>query len=70
MSAAYDGDLIRLIRVSAALYFAYAEAEIDTLIDALPSNEVYDDQKTFELRPWATSLYMLKNLSIKFKQKD
>ena len=44
MSELSEGDLIRPLGL-VTLYFAYAEAEIDTLIDALPSNEVYDDKK-------------------------
>jgi hypothetical protein len=48
MSGLYEGDLIRPLGL-VTLYFAYAEAEIDMLIDALPSSEAYDDKK----RQWS-----------------
>jgi hypothetical protein len=44
MSELSEGDFIRPLGL-VTLYFAYAEAEIDMLIDALSSSEVYDDKK-------------------------
>lgn len=44
MNGLYEGDLIRPLGL-VTLYFAYAEAEIDMLIEALPSSNPYDDKK-------------------------
>jgi hypothetical protein len=44
LSELYEGDLIRPLGL-VTLYFAYAEAEIDMLIDELPSTDAYDDKK-------------------------
>ncbi|EUJ10567.1 hypothetical protein Meth11DRAFT_1392 [Methylophilaceae bacterium 11] len=44
MSGLYEGDLIRPLGL-VTLYFAYAEAEIDMLIDTLPSIDPYDNKK-------------------------
>lgn len=44
MNGLYEGDLIRPLGL-VTLYFAYAEAEIDMLIEALPSSDPYDDKK-------------------------
>ncbi len=44
MSELYEGDMIRPLGL-VTLYFAYAEAELDSLIEVLPSKEQYDDKK-------------------------
>jgi hypothetical protein len=40
----YEGDLIRPLGL-VTLYFAYAGAELDTLLETLPSSEPYNDVK-------------------------
>lgn len=40
----YEGDLIRPLGL-VTLNFAYAEAELDTLLETLPSSEPYNDVK-------------------------
>ena len=44
MGELYEGDLIRPLGL-VTLYFAYAEAELDELIETLLSRELYDDKK-------------------------
>jgi hypothetical protein len=44
VSELYEGDLIRPLGL-VTLHFAYAEAELDLLLEALSSSEPYDDRK-------------------------
>ena len=44
MSGAFEGDLIRPLGL-VTLYAAYAEGEIDELLDALPAREPFDETK-------------------------
>ncbi|SRR6266480_5364810 len=44
MSASFDGDLIRPLGL-VTLYFAYAEAELDELLDALSCHEPFDESE-------------------------
>ena len=44
MSGAYEGDLIRPLGL-VTLYAAYAEGELDELLDTLPGKELFDEKK-------------------------
>jgi hypothetical protein len=54
LSVIFEGDLVRPLGF-VTLYFAYAEAEIDVLIDALPSTETYNDNMRKQNVGWKLS---------------